>query len=194
VRELDPTAVAVSEFDLGQVRALQGDFDAAVREWEWSLELDPSHYSSLLNLGNYYCSTGELERGLSLLERARAAYPDTPSSVSSIAHCYAASGAEREARSHLRELEAWSEREYVDPVNMALVHVALGEADEAFEWLERAYAVRAFMLVNLRKDPHFAPLRSDPRFEELWRRTGLPESRPESQRGRLPDPSPTPGA
>ena len=56
---------------------------------------------------------------------------------------------------------------------MAVVHVGLGEIDEAFEWLERAYELRAFLLVHIQQDPRLAPIRSDPRFEELLRRIGL---------------------
>jgi tetratricopeptide (TPR) repeat protein len=172
-RELDPAAVAPSEIDLGRVHAWLGDFDAAVAAWKRDLELVPTHFSSLHNLGSHYCRIGDLAGGLRLLERARAVYPDSPEILSDIAYCHAANGAEDEARSRLAELEAWTRREYVDPVNMAIVYAGLGQRDEAFRWLESAYALRAFKLVKIGRNLRFEPLRSDPRFQDLLRRIGL---------------------
>ncbi len=59
---------------------------------------------------------------------------------------------------------------------MAFVYAALGEADAAFEWLERAYQGRSLLLTTIRVDPGFDPLRSDPRFQDLLRRIGFPEN------------------
>ncbi len=59
---------------------------------------------------------------------------------------------------------------------MAYVYAALGEADAAFEWLEKAYERRQLTVTWIRVDPFFDPLRSDPRFEDLVRRIGFPES------------------
>ena len=58
-------------------------------------------------------------------------------------------------------------------VEIAFVHVALGQADVAFDWLEKALAERAWSLVLLRVDPRADPLRADPRFADLLRRIGL---------------------
>jgi hypothetical protein len=52
----------------------------------------------------------------------------------------------------------------------------LRERDKAFEWLERAYAQRDSRLVLHQPDPLFDFLRSDPRFQNLLRRMGLPQS------------------
>ena len=55
---------------------------------------------------------------------------------------------------------------------IAMVYVGLGEKDQAMNWLEKGYAERFNPWVLLR--PGFDPLRSDPRFEDLLRRIGLP--------------------
>jgi uncharacterized protein HemY len=57
---------------------------------------------------------------------------------------------------------------------IAGAYARLGERDLAFEWLERAYAERSRTLVNLRERVEFDNLRSDPRFNDLLRRIGLP--------------------
>jgi hypothetical protein len=58
---------------------------------------------------------------------------------------------------------------------MAIVHVGLQENDEAFKWLQRAFAERSLWMGYLNVEPQFDLLRSDPRFTELLRRVGLPE-------------------
>ena len=64
---------------------------------------------------------------------------------------------------------------YVSPMNLALVHVGLGELDEAMAALERAYEDRAFLLILIGVDREYAPLHSDPRFADLLARIGLPD-------------------
>ncbi len=62
------------------------------------------------------------------------------------------------------------------PVGVAYVYATLGEADVAFEWLEKAYERRSMDLTVIRVNLVFDPLRSDPRFDDLLRRIGFPES------------------
>ena len=63
----------------------------------------------------------------------------------------------------------------VPSVVIALVHAALGEHDEAMDWLERAYDVGEHELVYLKMLPGIEPLRQDPRFQDLMRRMNFPE-------------------
>jgi len=51
----------------------------------------------------------------------------------------------------------------------------IGETDEAFAWLERGFRDRDPLMVATRTDPCFDPIRSDPRFDDLFRRIGFPE-------------------
>jgi tetratricopeptide (TPR) repeat protein len=73
-------------------------------------------------------------------------------------------------------LDAATKREGVAPVIVAFQYIMLGEPDEAFAWLERAYRERDPMMLLLDSYPVFDPLRSDPRFDDLLRRIGFPES------------------
>jgi tetratricopeptide (TPR) repeat protein len=172
-QKLAPTAVAPSDIDLGLVLEWMGDSEAAVAAWSGALEVDPSHFSSLRNYGRHLCLSGKHEEGLRLVRRLREDYPDTPSGVADIAYCDALSGDAEGARRGLRELQAWSEREYVDPVNMAAVHTGLGDHDAAFAALERAYEQRAFLISHIPRDRRLVPLRGDPRFADLLRGVGL---------------------
>jgi len=71
--------------------------------------------------------------------------------------------------------EELSVRSYVPPYNIATVDAALGDKDEAFAWLDRAYADRSFYLTWIKVDPQMDSLRLDPRFADLMRRVGLPQ-------------------
>ena len=59
---------------------------------------------------------------------------------------------------------------------IAVRSAVIGETEEAFAWLERAYEEREPLLLLARTDPRLDPLRSDPRFQDLLRRIGFPES------------------
>ncbi len=67
-------------------------------------------------------------------------------------------------------------REGVSPGWVAINYMNIGETDAAFAWLERAYSERDTVMVHLQANPLFDPLRSDPRFDDLLRRIGFPES------------------
>jgi hypothetical protein len=72
-------------------------------------------------------------------------------------------------------MKEMSEHSYIAPYNVAVIYAGLGEKDEAFTWLNRAYDDRSYTLVEyLTTDARLDSLRSDPRFDELRRRIGLP--------------------
>ena len=74
--------------------------------------------------------------------------------------------------------EDTSAHSYVAPYNLAAIYAGLGEKDQAFAWLDRAYADRSgFLAFYFTTDTRLDNLRSDPRFAELLRRVGLPQPR-----------------
>jgi hypothetical protein len=70
---------------------------------------------------------------------------------------------------------ARSKLHYVDPLTIAEYYAMAGDADPAFQWLERAYQERKAFLVHLKANPEFDLIRSDPRFESLLRRMNFPK-------------------
>jgi hypothetical protein len=73
----------------------------------------------------------------------------------------------------LDELREMSKQRYVSPYLIAVVYVGLGDKDQAFAWLDKAYQDRYFLLIWLKVEPLFDPLRADPRFADLQRRVGV---------------------
>lgn len=73
----------------------------------------------------------------------------------------------------LDELNELSKQRYVSPISRTAIHIGLGEKERAFEWLEKAYVERVWVLGMLKVEPMFDPLRSDPRYADLLRRMNL---------------------
>jgi len=97
-----------------------------------------------------------------------------PFFVAALGHAYAVAGNRREAEKILQTLSDRAKESYVSPFDVALIYAALGEKDKAFALLDKAVAERSTFLVYSKWEPRLDPLRSDPRFQELLRRIGLP--------------------
>jgi serine/threonine-protein kinase len=97
-----------------------------------------------------------------------------PDVLTPYAYALARAGRQREARAMLDGLREKAKPQDPAPVRVALVHIALGERDRAFEWLEKAIEARDWQMALLNVEPAFDVLRSDQRFAGLVERVGLP--------------------
>ncbi len=77
------------------------------------------------------------------------------------------------AKKVLGRLLDLSKRIPIPPGHIALVYVALGDKDQAFFWLGKAYQQHSGIMAWLKTDPRFDSLRSDSRFDSLLKRVGL---------------------
>ncbi len=111
------------------------------------------------------------KEAVEVAERLARTDPESRSMVT-LAQTYAGAGRREDALRILEEVRGSA----LYPLGVAYVSAALGEADAAFEWLEKAYERRSLELTWIRVTPIFDPLRSDPRFQDLLRRIGFPES------------------
>jgi TolB-like protein/Tfp pilus assembly protein PilF len=171
--ELDPLSAATNSA-LGELYEWRREKDLAVSQWKRALDLDPGHPGAHQQRGTHLCSNGNTEEGVAALEKAGALSPDDPLILGDLGYCYGVSGTRRKAEEILQRLTEWSKNEYVSPMSFARVQMGLRNRDQVFEWLERAYEVRALDLTFVGLDRRFDPLHSDPRFESLLRRIGLP--------------------
>ena len=92
-----------------------------------------------------------------------------------LAQLLAAAGRREEALAILGELETIEHQHYLPPTDIARVHAALGNANDAFRWLERAMESHDADLFMTRVWPAWDPIRDDPRFDEILRRLNLPK-------------------
>ncbi len=91
-----------------------------------------------------------------------------------LARAYLKSGNLGKAQKVVQDLKDLSKRRYLSAYEMALVYIGLDDKERAFEWLQKAYEERSLRPDLMRVDPAFDNLRSDPRFQDLMRRVGLP--------------------
>lgn len=137
------------------------------------LEIEPNFVIGLSRLGVAYKHQRDYDGAVATLQRAVSLSGRNPDALAQLGHAYALQGRAAEARKLLEELNALSKTRYVPAFDQMLVHAGLGERDEAFEWLQRAYEERYGPLVLLRVDPDFQSLRDDPRFEPFVRKIGV---------------------
>ena len=91
-----------------------------------------------------------------------------------VAYIHARLGERSQALQMLDELKALSKQRSVSPSAFAIIYLGLGDKDQTFAWLEKAYEEHSPTILFLKVDPMWDPVRSDPRFADLLRRMGLP--------------------
>ena len=93
--------------------------------------------------------------------------------IATLGYIYALAERRDEARKVLDDLLELSKKEHVSSFYVALVYTCLGQKDQAFEWLEKAYEERGEYLPQLKVYPLFDSLRSDPRYKALLKKMNL---------------------
>jgi tetratricopeptide (TPR) repeat protein len=118
------------------------------------------------------------------LQKAIQISGDNPALSANLARAYAGSNRKPEALALLNNLKNSSAPDYAHAIHIAMIYTALGDRDQAIIWLKQGFEDRFNPGVLTR--PCFDPLRSDPRFQDILRRVGLP-SKTESA-GSVPGP------
>ncbi len=200
--ELNPNSAPIHQkYAFYLVRT--GQLPEALAEVERGVDLDPVSGRSFHYEGFIYYFSRQYDQALSLIRRVRALdinppdwsfllgdvyaekgmYPesiaeflksgDGPDSLGHLGNAYARAGQVDAARKTISQLEQNVRKDGVGRYEIALVYAGLGKKQEAFKWLEEAYNAHDVGLIYLKVDPCLAPLRSDPRFDDLVRRVGL---------------------
>jgi tetratricopeptide (TPR) repeat protein len=156
--ELDPLNLRAGAA-LGYALFLAGRPEEAVARLRATLDLDPAWYFARHALGVIHVTRGDLADAIAEFN----AIADR----SSLGHALGLAARTAEARDLLGALEESSRTSYVSPVKIALVHIGLGQYDDALTRLEAAFEQRAIDLSGVNADPRFAPLRTQQRFRAL---------------------------
>ena len=172
-RTIDPLSLGIN-VNLGW-QYLRGDRLAdALRQFEATAEMNPDFWGVHWGMGHYFLRREDHGEAIAAFQRSIAAGGGHMLPIADLGYAYAVSGDPAAAREILDDLEARGEHAYVSPFNMATIHMGLGEVDETFVWLERAFEERSRSLAWLNVAWQYDGVRSDPRFKSLLRRAGLP--------------------
>lgn len=173
-RELDPLSPLTNALEAGFLGAA-GQPAAAQARIARALELEPDFWIALLVRGGLALDRGDNAAAVADLERAAAQSRRTSQVLAVLAFAYVADGRRAQAEALLAELGQRADSGYVPPVNLAAVHLALGDEAAALHALERAHAARDIRIAFLGVDARWNALRGHPRFRALARRLQLPE-------------------
>ena len=171
--QMDPLGTG-GNGNLGSVFVFTHQWDKAIEQLRYAIDLDPNYWFDYCFLGRAYEQKGRFSEAVETFKRGLALEGNTEL-WSGLGHAYAASGNRADAQKTADHMKEMSTQRYVAPYNVAVIYAGLGEKDEAFNLLRRAYDDRSYTLVAyLNTDTRLDNLRSDPRFDELRRRIALP--------------------
>ena len=162
----DPLSPAISNA-VCTVYLRKGLIDEAVAAARRSQQVDPNYIYHDPVMGLIYRETGQYDQALAVYMKAEEL---THSPSAGLAITYARMGRKEDSRRVLNHLLEKARTGYVEGNKIASIYVALGENDEAFRWLERAYVEHSGGLYDIAFDPDFAAIRSDPRCADLLHR------------------------
>ena len=170
--ELDPVSQAILK-DKGLALYYNRQYDEALELATKTLELDPNYAAAHRLLSLAYQAKGMFDEALIEHEKWAALTGNKVEAAVNLAQLYAVSGKFEEARRLIEGVER--DRLLTDQMyrGLALVHLALGETDLAFKYLEESCERHEEALLSLKVDPKVDELRSDPRFTELLKKIGI---------------------
>ncbi|MGE5814382.1 MAG: winged helix-turn-helix domain-containing protein [Acidobacteriota bacterium] len=167
---VDPLSLVINA-DLAELLALAHFYDESIRQSLKTLEMDPNFGLAHNHLGQAYLQKQMNDKAVAELQEAVRLTGGSATCIANLARAYTASGKRGEAETLLSDLKKRSNPGQSYAPEIAAIYVALGDADHAMSWLEKGYEERFNPGVLIR--PGFDPLRSDPRFQDLVRRTGF---------------------
>ncbi|UCH84598.1 MAG: protein kinase [Candidatus Latescibacterota bacterium] len=171
--ELDPLSLIISN-DLGQVYYFARRYDEAIYQLRKTLEMDPGFLVAHFFLALTYAQRAMYDDALRTAQRAMAIAGEGDSLIlTQLGIIYSLSGKKDNAREVLDELQDLAKHRYVSPFRVALVYVGLGQNDKAFWWLDKACQERDHWMETLKVHPALDGLRTDERYADLLKQTGL---------------------
>jgi TolB-like protein/DNA-binding winged helix-turn-helix (wHTH) protein/Tfp pilus assembly protein PilF len=168
---LDPLSLIIKA-DLAEILVIAHSYDESIRQSRKTIEMDPGFALAHSQLAEAYLQKQMYAEAVAELQMAVKLSGDSPTCLANLARAYVASGKWSEAEKLMSDLKKRSNPSLSYSSEIAVIYVALGDRDQAMDWLEKAYEERFNPSVLLR--PGFDRLRSDPRFQNLLRRIGLP--------------------
>jgi tetratricopeptide (TPR) repeat protein len=174
-RELDPLSLPINNALAGRL-LVAGRIDEALKQVQQTIELDPHFAPAHQTLGWAYLDQGKQKEAIQAFKQAvQLSGENDFDLLLDLGIAYAKARDETDARGILVKLKAGHKSGLVPSGAIGILYGALGDADQAFAWLDKAYDERDPELTYVKvPGRRFQPLRADPRFQQLVKRLGLP--------------------
>ncbi len=170
--ELDPLSLA-TQYAMATHSKRARRYDEAIDQLQKVLELEPDFHLALWDLSENYYYKGMYEESLEALKKHVLIWGDQEI-VEALEQGYRDSGYPGAMRAAAHRL-ADRLRETHQFGVLAAFHLRAGEKDQALQWLERASKGPDMLILTVKFNPVWDPLRSDPRFQEILKRMNFPE-------------------
>ncbi|GAJ08191.1 unnamed protein product, partial [marine sediment metagenome] len=171
--ELDPLSIDINAC-LGWIFYIARHYDRAIEQYQTALEMSPDFIPASYNLAMSYAGKDMYSEAFAEVQKGiEHSGGEHPLLKSALVILYSLMGRRDEAMKVLQNIIELSEQKYIDPYNMASIYTSLGKKDQAFEWLEKAYEERSAGLPQIKVEPMFDSLRSDPRFIAMLKKMNL---------------------
>ena len=174
-RELDPLGNAGTS--IGYILFDARQYDEAIGAMHAILRVRPDDAMAYWYLGFALIAKDQPQEAILVLEKAVSLTDGSPGAMGVLIRAYAHAGRRADALRMLKKLKQRSEAGYVPAGAFVNAYLGLGDNEEAFAWIERAYQEQSNILQFVKVHPFFDPLRGDPRFANLLNRIGLDQAR-----------------
>jgi TolB-like protein/DNA-binding winged helix-turn-helix (wHTH) protein/Tfp pilus assembly protein PilF len=171
-RDLDPLNI-VMNVDVGEILLYARRYDEAIEALKQAIEMDATRGYVHYDLAVAFEQKGMEQEAFGEQLKSEMLFGASPATIAALEEAYAASGLRGFWRKNLEIAKEKAKRNYIAPIVIAKLHARIADADQAFYWLEKAYAEHAPSMIDLKVDPVLDPLRSDPRYIDLLRRVGF---------------------
>ena len=171
-RDLDPLSLQIN-VNLATTYYLRGEYDRATKLLTKTCELDPNYIPTHFVLGSVYVQQGRLQEAIEEFKFCYKLDDEAYLALGFMGYAHALANQPAEAETLLDVLQEISQRKYVSPYSMLLIHLGLGRQERVFELLEQLYDERNDFLVWLKVSPELKSVRNDTRFKNLMRNLGL---------------------
>jgi TolB-like protein/Tfp pilus assembly protein PilF len=176
VQETNPHRLVAVHTTRGAAYYFGRDYQHAVEECEKAEQLDPKYFMLHFIAGRAHMRLNNYAKAISHLKLARTGTGEMPLMDAALGLAYAVSGKKGLTAKLADQFKAAAKKRYIPPTYFGMLFAGLGDKDKALEWLEKAFEERADGLTWLNVEPMLDDLRSEPKFQDLVRRIGLPAS------------------
>jgi eukaryotic-like serine/threonine-protein kinase len=172
--ECDPLGLVLN-MHMGWHLHYSRQHEKAIEQCQKTLELDPTFIPAQMFLGQALEQLGAFPDAIAAFERCVDLSRRHAPYLAELGHGFAIASRRHDAVNVLEELKELSSRRYVAARGIAEIHIALGNVDDAFAWLDQAFQQRNGWLIHIRENPRYDRLRGDSRYVDLVRRMNFPD-------------------
>jgi serine/threonine protein kinase len=163
-QELDPLSLIINAIS-GWPFLYKREYDRAIDHFKKALNMDPHFRPALIYLGRAYFFKGMYNEALAKFK--------ITNNILEIGQVYAKMGNTQEAKRVLEDIKTRHQSSHGLSIPIAVLYLYLGDNDQFFIWLEKAYEERNYYMAYINVDPKYDSIRSDPRFTVLLQKMNL---------------------